>query len=88
MKNIGNCVVTVLYVAILIITWGLLIRFKFFTFYEAGLIFLGEAMFFALISISFEKLRNNFRHHSANDGPANTLSNQVEETENGPKYVS
>ena len=89
MKGIGNCVVPLLYVAILFITLALVIRYKIFTsIYKTAFIFLAEALVFTLFSISFDKLRNIFHHSTSDEFHADKMANKVEEMENEQKYVS
>ena len=87
MKGLRNCVVPLLYVAILFIT--LAIRYKIFTsIYKTAFIFLAEALVFTLFSISFDKLRNIFHHSTSDEFHADKMANKVEEMENEQKYVS
>ena len=87
MKGLGNCVVPLLYVAILFITLALVIRYKIFTsIYKTAFIFLAEALVFTLFSISFDKMRNIFHHSTSDEFHADKMANKVEEMENAQKY--
>ena len=90
MSGIGICKVLLLYLITLFISLGLAIKYKInkmFTIIEIVLIFLGGSLLFALIGIIFVKLLRFFRHSGNNGLHVNTMPNQVEEIENGQRYV-